>query len=585
MSDRTFSGLGVCGGIAFGTVHLVDRRRVAAPHYHIAESRRPAELQRLERAIHLSEQQLSDLSQRAHESGFEQVGTLLEAHAMILRDEALFGPMRDLILEHGQNAEWALKDAVRALQDIFDNLETDDFRERRSDVDLVGDRILRNLVGAETDLLDNLSEEAVVLAYDLSPADAMALAKFAARAFVTEIGGRTSHVAVLARALDVPCVLGVRGIMDVAGTGDEVIVDGYSGQVVLRPSGDVTGRYRGIEKRRSKERQALLADRALPAETTDGVRIELLGNIEVASEVEQVVKYGGEGVGLYRTEFLILERPDVRDAKGHAQAYREVVSSLDGMSTTIRTFDLGGDKSFGAGFTKAVQGEMNPALGLRAIRLSLSDRERFAQQVEGILLASGAGPVKLLLPFITGIEEVRAAREVVEETRARLEKDGRPHDPNLQVGVMVETPAAVWIVDRLLEEVDFLSVGTNDLIQYSLAVDRGNESVAYLYRACHPALLRMLRSISQAARAAGRPVSVCGEMAGDPFHAPLLVGLGLKRLSMTPTSIPIVKRIIRRLSAAACTEFAEESCDMATTRDVELALEAKIVEWAPDLFE
>lgn len=585
MSDHSFSGLGVCGGIAFGAVHLVDRRRVAAPHYHIVESRRSVELERFERAIERSEQQLRDLSARAHDGGFEQVGALLDAHAMILRDEALFGTTRDFILQKGQNAEWALKDTVRELQEIFDNLEADLFRERRSDVDLVGDRVLRNLVGAETDLLDNLSEDAIVVAYDLSPADTMALAKFAARAFVTEIGGRTSHVAVLARALDVPCVLGVRGIMDVAGTGDQVIVDGYAGQVVLRPTKDVTGRFRGIEKRRHKERQALLADRALPAETTDGVRIELLGNIEVAREVEQVVKHGGEGVGLYRTEFLVLERPDVRDAGGHAEAYREVVRSLDGMPTTIRTFDLGGDKSFGAGYSKAVQGEGNPALGLRAIRLSLQNRELFAQQIEGILLASGAGPVKLLLPFVTGLEEVRAAREIVEETRARLEKEGSAIDPDLSIGVMVETPAAVWILDRLLEEADFLSVGTNDLIQYSLAVDRGNESVSYLYRACHPALLRMLRAISRAAEAAGRPVSVCGEMAGDPFHSPLLIGLSLQSLSMTPTSIPIVKRMIRRLSAKACADFVEQACEMPTTRDVELALEAKIVEWAPDLFE
>jgi phosphotransferase system enzyme I (PtsI) len=572
--------LGVCGGIAFGVVHVVDRRRVSVPHYHIQEPKRDREAERFERAVQKSEQQLVELGQRAQKAGFEQVRALLDAHAMILRDDALFRSTRELILNEGQNAEWALKDTVKRVKKLFDNVGEDYFRERRTDVDVVADRVLRNLVGAETDLLDNLSEDAIVVAHDLSPADTVALAKFAARAFVTEIGSRTSHVAILARAMNVPCVLGARGIMEVTGTGDQVIVDGYSGEVVLKPSGAVQGRYRGIEKRRAKEEEALLADRALPAQTTDGVTIALFGNIEVASEAEGVVKHAGEGVGLYRTEFLCLERPDVHDAGGHFEAYRQVLSVLGGKPITIRTYDLGGDKQFGE---PSALPDPNPVLGLRAIRLSLRDRERFAQQLEGIMLASGVGPVRLLLPFVTGVEEVRQARALIGELADKLSREGRAFDQKMPVGVMLETPAAIMIADRLAQEVDFFSIGTNDLIQYTLAADCGNEEVAYLYRACHPAVLRMIRSACQVAMATERPLSVCGEMAGDPFHAPLLVGLGLRTLSMTPTSIPIVKRIIRRLSARECEELAAAACDMPTTRDVELALEAKIQSWTLDL--
>jgi phosphotransferase system enzyme I (PtsI) len=579
-----FRGIGVSNGIAFGNVHVVDRRRVAVPHYHIPEVKRDKELARFEASVRKSEKQLGELSDRARTSGFDQVRALLDAHAMILRDEALFGSTRDLIERQGQNAEWALKDTVRNLKGLFDNLEEDYFRERRSDVDIVGDRILRNLVGAETDLLDNLSEEAVVVAYDLTPADTLALAKFAARAFVTEVGGRNSHVAILARALNVPCVLGVRGIITVAGTGDEIIVDAYAGEVVLRPSGDVSGRYRGIERRRHREEEALLADRELPAETKDHVRVELLGNIEVATEIELLERHGGEGVGLYRTEFLCLERPDVDDAEGHYLAYRQLVTALRGKPATIRTFDLGGDKPFGAGFTKAIRGEANPALGLRAIRLSLVERDRFEQQVEGILRASAQGPVRLLLPFVTGVDEVRAAKSIIRETHDRLEGEGHRIDPAMKIGVMIETPASVMMVDRIAEEVDFLSIGTNDLVQHTLAADRANDAVAHLHRPCHPAVIRMIQMVVAAAKDAKRPLSVCGEMAGDPFHAPLLVGLGIRTLSMTPKSIPIVKRMIRRLDSSACAKFAEQAASMATTRDVELALETKIMEWAPDLF-
>jgi phosphoenolpyruvate-protein phosphotransferase (PTS system enzyme I) len=585
------NGLGVCAGIGFGRVHIVDRRRLTAPHYHIPIDGRPKELERFERAITASEQQLSEFRVRAKEAGLPQVEMLLAAHAMILRDSAFHDASQRAIEKDGQNAEWALKETVRALKAAFDRLDQDYFRERRSDVDIVGDRVLRNLVGAETDVLEHLSEDAVVVAYDLSPADMVALAKYAARGFVTESGGRTSHTAILARALGVPSVVSASRIVQLAGSGDEIIVDGGTGEILLRPSASMASKYRGRARRLRLEQKALLADRLLPAETSDGCRIELLGNIEVSQEVESVLLYGGEGIGLYRTEFLPIERPGTSGAAAHYEAYQRVVEAVGARPLTIRTLDLGGDKNLA--FPSSVpistvpsrsHAPVNPALGLRAIRLSLKDEPLFREQLEGILLASATGKVRLLLPFITGVEELRRTKEIIADVQKKLDGEGKAYASSLPVGVMIETPAAAWIADLLAKEADFFAVGTNDLIQYVLATDRQNEEVAYLYRPCHPALLKLLDSVAKAARSERRPVSICGEMAADPFHAPLLLGLGFRSLSMTARSIPLVKRMIRKLSLAECETFAQSVLTLATASDVEQALTENLRRWAPDLF-
>lgn len=612
MISQRFRGLGVCAGIAFGRVHIVDRRRVSVPHYHIPLEKRDKELERLENAIIVSEKQFGDLRHRLQEINLRELETLLNAHEMVLRDEALREATRQRILNDGQNAEWALKETVRKIKQLFDGIDQEYFRERRSDVDIVGDRLLRNLVGAEVELLDNLSEDAIVVAYDLSPSDTVALARYAAKAFVTETGGRTSHTAILARALNVPSVLGVHGIMEVAGTGDDIVVDGSAGEIVLRPTKAIAGRFRGAERRRQREEQALLADRDLPAVTSDGVRIRLFGNIEVAQEVEQVLSHGGEGIGLYRTEFLLFERPNLSSAAEHYDAYRQIVSQVEGREVTIRTIDIGGDKflkrslppSFDLGtgngtgphlitgdlnstdITSSIPGKHvhNPALGLRAIRLSLNDIPRFKQQIEGVLRAAAEGRVRMLLPFVTSVEELRRTRAIAEEVKADLSKRHLAHDANLKIGVMVETPGAVLIADLLAKEADFLAIGTNDLIQYSLAIDRANEDVADLYRPCHPAILRMLRTICAAASTYEKPVTLCGEMAADPFHVPLLIGLGLRTLSMNGMSIPLVKRLIRRISAEQCTKMVDDLLSLSTADEIEAEVAKRLREWASDFF-
>ena len=595
MTTERFRGLGVCPGIAFGKVHIVDRRRVAVPHYHLAEDRRELELQRLEHAITASEQQFERLQSRSEAAGLDQVGVLLQAHAMILRDTELRDATRRRITDEGKNAEWALKETIKHLKRLFDRLDQDYFKERRSDIDFVGDRILRNLIGAETDLLDNLSADAIVVAYDLSPADTVNLARYQARAFVTEGGGPTSHTAILARAMNVPCVLNARGVMNVAGSGDEIIVDGQAGQVVLQPDDQVRGQFQRLLKRRQAEEQALLRDRDLPSETRDGVEIELLGNIEVSQEIATVMANGAEGIGLYRTEFLYLERPSLQGAMGHFDVYSEVVRGMQGRPVTIRTVDVGGDKfvrkSDGSGAALAasaptpVEDHANPALGLRAIRLSLKHPGPFREQLEGILRASAVGRVQCLLPMVTTLEELRTSKQVIQELQEELRQQGVAFDEELAIGVMIETPAAAVIADLLARECDFFAIGTNDLIQYALATDRGNRDVAYLYRPCHPAVLRILRGICETGEECGVPVSVCGEMAADPFHIPLLLGLGIRRLSMTASSIPIVKRMLRRLEVKACEALVADALQMATAGDVEEALTQRLRTWAPDLFQ
>lgn len=565
-----FQGLGVCPGFAFGRVQLVDRRRVSVPRYHLKPGRTEAELERFERAVLASEQQLVELVDRAARTGMREVESLLGAHVTILRDNVLHEATRERITTDNVNAEWALAQVIRKIRELFDGLDEAYFKERRSDVDVVGDRLMRNLVGAEVEMLNNLSPDAIVVAYDLSPGDTVALARYAVKGFVTETGARTSHIAIFARSMNIPAVLGVQGIAERAGDGDKIVIDGESGAVILRPTPAAQTKYRAAERRRIKVEQALLADRHLPAHTADGTVVSLMGNIEVPDEAESVIAQGGDGVGLYRTEFLVIERRRMPTHGEQLGEYQRVVRALGQRSVTIRTIDVGGDKFVPDG-TRG-NGGQNPALGMRAIRYSLRDVEAFKAQLSAILEASAEGRIKLMFPLVTGLEEVRKAKAILEEVKVSLTERGIPFDPQLPVGVMIETPAAVMIADALAREVDFFSIGTNDLIQYAMAVDRRNGDVAYLYQPSAPAVLRMIGEAVRAAREAGKPVSVCGEMAADPFHVPLLLGLGVRQLSMNAHAIPVVKRLIRRASIADCEELVQVTRALDTTAEIEAQL-------------
>ena len=579
-------GLPVCPGVAFGPVHLIDRARVAVPRYRVPPKHRDVEVARFEASIEASEAQLEALEAKADESTLEQVSTLLRAHAMILRDAAFYDATVQRIANEGQNAEWSLHATVREVRKLFDQMDKDFFRERRSDVDIVGDRVLRNLLGSAPDPLAELTPGAIIVAHDLTPADTLAMAREHVGAFVTEMGGRTSHTAILARALSVPCVLGVARLLDELSGGEDMVVDGASGAVVISPSAAERSQFDALSRRRNEEEVALLADRDLNAETRDGFRVRLLGNVEVRQEVQSIKRMGGEGVGLYRTEFLSIDGVDVDDARSQADAYAEIVRLMGELPVTIRTFDHGGDKDFEPPPSPwSTSADLPPtptegALGLRAIRLSLRDPRRFRTQVEAVLRAASDGQVRLLLPFLTDINELRAAREIIESVRGGLDARGVAYG-DVEVGAMLETPAAVICLRDFEPLVDFFSVGTNDLVQFIMAADRRDETVAHLVRPSHPAILRTLHRIQQDAT---KPVSLCGEMAADPFVAPLLVGMGFRELSMSPASIPVVKRMIRRLEQSACAELTRSCLEASTADDVEAAVTAALEQWTPELF-
>jgi phosphoenolpyruvate-protein phosphotransferase (PTS system enzyme I) len=558
-------GVGASPGLAVGPAFIVDRRRVKTPKRHIADDEVPAEMARFDAALGASNEQLERVKKKLSEREGEDHFHIIEAHQLILHDEHLVDPTRKRIAEEKVNAEWALRRTVEEIKTVFDAIEEDYFRERRSDIDFVGDRILRNLLGVDAGPAMP-PPGAVIIAHDLSPADTAHLHRASCIAFCTDVGGKTSHSAILARAFEIPSVVGLENVTEHVGNGDYVIVDGLRGEVIVRPSQEQMDEYRVRATRHQTFVHELLKNRDLPAETTDGARVRLYANVELTEEVPSALEHGAEGIGLYRTEFLFLDRTDLPKEEEHYLHARGVLKRLHPFPGTFRTFDLGGDKVVPFA---ALGDEANPALGLRSIRLCLRERKLFKAQLRGLLRASVHGRMRLMFPMISGVGELREAKDVLEEAKAELVREGTPFDPKLPVGIMVEMPSAVMVADLLAKECDFLSIGTNDLIQYSLAIDRVNEHVGYLYHPLHPAILRMVRYVVDAGHAAGVRVGMCGEMAGEPMFALVLLGLGLDELSMNSTAIAVVKSVLRGTTLAAAKEMAEAALSMATAQEIE----------------
>jgi phosphoenolpyruvate-protein phosphotransferase (PTS system enzyme I) len=568
MSDdapKMLHGVGASPGLAVGRAFVVDRRRVKTPKRHIGEDEVAAEIVRFDEALKTSGDQLERVKRKLAEREGEDHFLILDAHLLILHDEHLVEPTRRRIREDKINAEWALRKTVEEIKGVFDAIEEDYFRERRSDIDFVGDRILRNLLGEEQ-AAAMPPPGTIIVAHDLSPADTANLHRAACAAFVTDVGGKTSHSSILARAFEIPSVVGVEHITDLVGTGDMLIVDGIRGEVIVRPTAEQCERYRESGKRHSTFMHELTQNRDQPAETQDGARVRLYANVEIIEEVPGALEHGAEGIGLYRTEFLYLDRTDLPREEEHFMHARGVLRRLYPYPATFRTFDLGGDKA--APFA-TVHGEDNPALGLRSIRLCLRERGLFKSQLRGLLRASSHGRMRIMFPMISGVGELREAKAVIDEAKAELDREGQPYDTKVPVGIMVEMPSAVMVADLLARECDFLSIGTNDLIQYSLAIDRGNEHVGYLYHPLHPAILRMIRYVVDAGHAAGVRVGLCGEMSGEPMFSLVLLGLGLDEMSMNATSIPVVKSVLRGSRLTDARELAEQALSLATAKDIE----------------
>lgn len=561
-------GVAVSAGIAIGRAFLVGRDLIKEPRYHIEADDVEAESARFHRAIAASDKQLEKIKTKLAASESESDFHIITAHQLMVKDEHLVDATLGYIRDELINAEWALRKAVDDIRGIFDAIEDDYFRERRSDIDFVGERVLRNLLGKDTGPL-RPPPDAIVVAYDLSPADTAQLHKHAVAGLITDAGGKTSHTAIIARSHEIPAVVGLEDVTEVVEDDDLLIVDGMAGLVIINPTPATVGEFRDLQRRQAAIDAALLSNRDLPARTRDGTEVQLYANIDGPDEIEGALEHGAVGIGLYRTEYLFMIGDIVPTEDTHYQTAKDVLERMAGRSVTIRTFDLGADKL--AGFLEEAKlDEANPALGLRSTRLCLSDlgKDLFRSQLRGLLRASAHGPLRIMFPMISGVAELRSVKTVVDEVKAELRAEGQAFDDGVKIGIMIEMPAAAIISDLLARESAFFSIGTNDLIQYTMAVDRVNELVSYLYEPLHPALLRLLRDTAKAAKAAGIPVSLCGEMAGDAIVAPVLVGLGLHELSMSAVSIPEVKGVIRATTLSDLERLVERILILPTATEI-----------------
>jgi phosphotransferase system enzyme I (PtsI) len=561
------TGLGVSQGIAFGRAYLIGRDTLKAPRHHIEPDDIDTEVARLYKAIAASDKQLAKIKEKLaseNESDYH----IITAHQMMLHDEHLVGAAVEYIRDDKLNAEWALRRAVDDIRGVFDAIEDAYLRERKSDVEFVFERVLRNLLGRESGPLAP-PPDAVVVAYDLSPADTAQLHKAAVAGLITDAGGKTSHTAIIARAHEIPAVVGLENITEVVESDDLLLIDGATGIVIVNPSPTTVAEYREEQRRQVAAGVQLHAMRDLPARTRDDTDVQLLANIDGPDELDDAIDYGAMGVGLFRSEYLYMTGEALPDEERHYKTALALLERLGGKTATIRTFDLGADKL--AKFVEEAElVETNPALGLRSIRLCLSDlgRDLFRAQLRGLIRASAHGPLKVMFPMISGVSELRAVKTVVDEVKAELRSEGHAFDEQLKLGIMIEMPSAALTADTLARECDFFSIGTNDLIQYTMAVDRVNEYVSYLYEPLHPSLIRLIGQVVTAARHANIPVTVCGEMAGEPMIAAILIGLGIRELSMSAVSMPEVKDAVRQMTVVETEALVARVRDCATAAEV-----------------
>jgi len=558
-------GIPASPGIILGKARVIDRSRVKILYQYLINKKQVnLEVERFKEAVRAAKEHIGELRGRMPDP-LKAHGFILDTHLMILDDSMLSEATVKTILEEKINAEWALKRSVQRIQKLFSQIEDTYLRERVNDVENVAQIILRNLAGKEPASLSEINERVIIVAHDLSPIDTSEMNIGKVMGFITDVGGRTSHTAIMAQAMKLPAVVGLESATQAIADGTLLIVDGHTGEIIINPDDDTIIEYQERQIAHEKHASSILRLSHLPAETLDHQSLCIKANIEFPEEVALALDHGAEGIGLYRTEFLYLRNRDLPSEEEMFENYREVAEIIAPKPVTIRTLDLGGDK-FSS--TLPLGREMNPALGLRAIRFCLREKTIFKNQLRAILRASAFGRVRLMFPMISGIQEVLDGRGILSEVMTELDREGLAYNPDIKVGIMIEIPSAVTVADLLARHVDFFSIGTNDLIQYALAIDRINEHVAYMYQPFHPAILRMIRQVTLAAGEAGIDVSLCGEMAGDPACAGLLVGLGLRELSMNASSIPGVKEAIRSLSAEEAVADIEEIFKLSTSQEV-----------------
>jgi len=561
-------GIAVSPGVTIGEALVLDSEGFRIPRRFVERSAVDTELERLANAVAETAREIERNRDAIRAELGEQYAAIFDAHLAMLHDERLQGELTSAVRDKNWWPEYAVSRTLRRYAKVFQSLDNH-ISQRAHDIYDIEKSLLRNLLGQRRETLAAISQPVIVLAHNLTPSETANLDRRFVKGFATELGGPGSHTAIVAEGLEIPAVVGLGPFLaDVSG-GEPVILDGQQGVVILQPDEETIARYK-LELEAARTVAAKLDTlRDLPAETLDGERIQLTGNIEFPSEAEQCLSRGCDGIGLYRTEFLYLTSRREPTEEDHFAAYSEVVQSMQGKPVVIRTLDLGADKMR---TETTPEEERNPCLGLRSIRLSLRQLPMFRTQLRAILRASALGDVRVLFPLVSTIVELRQARLVLADVMEDLAEHGIAFNPKMPVGMMVETPAAVMMLDAFIKEVDFVSIGTNDLIQYTLAVDRGNKEVADLYNACDPAVLRLLSRSLDVAREAGVPANVCGQMSGSVMYTQLLLGLGLRQLSVPPSAIPEVKQACRSVSVADCREIAARALQMDSAREVKAFL-------------
>jgi phosphotransferase system enzyme I (PtsI) len=572
-NEIVIQGFAASKGIAYGQVFLYLQSELEIPRYSVDPDKRVAEIERFEHALVVTRQQISQIQAQVTKNLSEEEALIFDAHQMVLEDQALIGETIRDFQKSGLNIETCFNTVAQRYIQAFAEIDDEYLRERAADIKDVAKRVLHVLLGQAASSLTELVEQRIIVAHDISPSEAAGIDRSAALGIVTDAGSRTSHAVIVARSMKIPAVVGLRDLTAKAKNGDWLMVDGYDGIVIVNPTEQTLFRYGKIQKAKKSFESRLMSVNELAAETLDGVKITLRANIEKPSEVAQVKQYRAEGVGLYRTEFLFLSTNHLPTEEQQYAAYREIVAGLAPATVTIRTLDVGGDKPL-PGDPHLIGPEANPFMGLRAIRMCLENPEMFKAQLRAILRASAHGKVDLMYPMISGTEELDRAKALLDEARAELKQRDQAFDPAMRTGTMIEIPSAAVAGDLLAEKCDFFSIGTNDLIQYLLAIDRGNNRIAHLYDPSHPAVIRTLKQIVDMGHARQLKVSVCGEMAGDPVYVPLLLGLGVDELSMTPTLLPAVKFLVRAMKMSDAQKLAQEALAQTDAKKTYALIEA-----------
>ncbi|MAT72982.1 MAG: phosphoenolpyruvate--protein phosphotransferase [Planctomycetaceae bacterium] len=576
---QRLQGIAVSPGVAIGEALVVDNEGFRIPRRFLPRDAVDEELQRLERALNAASAEVERNRDRVQHQLGDEYAAIFSAHLQMLTDRRLREEVADLVRNRHYSPEYAVSRSLRRYAKAFQEIEGEYMSERANDIFDIEKRILRNLLGQRREELSQVTSPVLVLARNLTPSETANLNPQFVLGLATEVGGPGSHTAIVAEGLGIPAVVGIGGFLTDVSGGETVVIDGDQGMVILSPDEETLARYRHeVEEQRSLAAK-LEQLRELPAETTSGERIQLLGNIEFPAEVQQCLDRGADGIGLYRTEFLYLGRDDDPSEEAHYAAYSEVAEAMRDHPVVIRTLDLGADK---LNTLPDPEDERNPFLGLRSIRLALKNRDLFRKQLRAVLRASAHGNIRLMFPLIATLLELRQAKMVLADAMEDLEEAGVPFDRDMKVGMMVETPAAVVMMDMFVHEVDFFSIGTNDLVQYCLAVDRSNKDVASLYTASDPSVLRLIQMSISAAKKADVPISMCGQMCGNPMYTMLLLGLGLRSMSVTPAAVPEIKRVCRSVSIKQCEKVAKRSLALDSARDVKTYLKEELTKVFPE---